>query len=138
MEKSKVYVSMDDDNNLGCSYAIIEKSKKSVIIIFKDLECAIYDYDDFIKDNFDYKYLLFKHYDDTSKIYKDFMKLIGKMCKKSEESKYFMNHKNEDNWMIYTDNSSHHMVLETEKDEFTPRKENFTNFIKDNKYKFLK
>ena len=56
MEKSTVYVSMQDKNDIGCSYAVVEKEEKNVIIIFKDLECVIYDYDMFLKDDFNYNY----------------------------------------------------------------------------------
>ena len=61
MQRSIVYVSMMDRNDVGCSYAIIDKDGKNAIIVFKDLECAIYDYDALLKDDFDYKYLLLKH-----------------------------------------------------------------------------
>ena len=44
MEKSIVYVSMRDDNNIGCSYSIIQKDELKVIIVLKDLECGIFDY----------------------------------------------------------------------------------------------
>ena len=135
MEKSTVYVSMNNKNDIGCSYAIIEKGKASIIIIFKDLECAVYDYNAFLKENFDFKYLLLKNYETSSRAYKDFMKLIGKMCKKSEDGKYFKNHVDEDNWIVFTDDDDHHMILEEEKEMFLPRKENFTNFVKNNRDK---
>ena len=134
MQKSTVYVSMKDENEIGCSYAIVEKEAKSVIIIFKDTECAIYDYDALKKD--DYKYLLLKHYDNTQSAYKDFMKLIGKMCKKSEESKYFKNHIDEDNWMIFKSDIEEHMVSEEEKAIYLSRKNDFIKFIIDNKNNF--
>lgn len=42
MEKSIVHVSMKDDNNYDCSYAIITKEKnkiqKSIIVILKELD----------------------------------------------------------------------------------------------------
>ena len=57
MEKSIVYVSMEENNDKECSYAIVDKGEKSVIIIFKDLECAVYDYEFFKTNEFDYKYL---------------------------------------------------------------------------------
>lgn len=138
MEKSIVYISMKDKNDIECSYAIIEKEKKNAIIIFKDLECAIYDYDALLRDDFDYKYLLLKHYDNTTKAYKDFMKLIGKMCKKSVECKYFKNPIDEDNWMIFEDDTNEHMILEEEKSTYLDRKNSLTKFIRDNKVKFIK
>ena len=134
MEKSTVYISTDD-NDIKCSYAIIDKGEKSVVIILKELECAIYDYDYLLKNNF--KYLLLKHYDSSTKAYKDFMKLIGKMCKKNIESKYFKNHIDEDNWMIFDDNENEHMILDNEKDKYLVRKNNFIEFIKNNKSKFI-
>ena len=45
---------MKDKNDIECSYAILEKEKKNAIIIFKDLECAIYDYDALLRDDFDF------------------------------------------------------------------------------------
>ena len=138
MEKSIVYVSMSDKNGLGCSYAIIDKGEKSVVIIFKDLECAIYDYDSLMNDNSESKYLLLKHYDDSTLAYKDFMKLIGKMCKKSVEGKYFKNHIEEDNWMIFSDDNNEHMILEEEKNEYLLRKNIFIEFIKNNRIKLIK
>ena len=138
MQKSIVYVSMKDDNDIGCSYAIIEKEAKSAIIIFKDFECAIYDYDALIKDDFDYKYLLLKHYENSTKAYKDFLKLIGKMCKKGVEGKYFKNHIDEDNWMIFNDDTNEHMILEEEKSAYLERKNSLTEFVKNNKDKFVK
>ena len=44
MEKSVVYVSTRDDNNINCTYSIVQKDKLEIIIILKDLECAIFDY----------------------------------------------------------------------------------------------
>lgn len=138
MEKSIVYVSMIDKNDFGCNYAIIEKEGKSAIIIFRNLECAIYDYDELLKDDFNYKYLLLKHYENTTKAYKDFLKLVGKMCKKSVEGKYFKNKIVEDNWMIFEDDTNEHMILEEEKDLYLDRKNDLTEFIKNNKDKFIK
>ena len=103
MIESTVKVSMRDDNDLNCSYAIISKGNTNVIIILKDSECAIFDYNSLKADNFVYEYLLLKHYDNDSDAYKDFLKLIGKICKKQEGSKYFLNHKREDNRMIFCD-----------------------------------
>ena len=57
MEKSIVYVSMRDDNNIGCSYSIIQKDELKVIIILKDLECGIFDYNK-LKCNREFKYVL--------------------------------------------------------------------------------
>ena len=48
-----------------------------------------------------FKYLLLKQYYDNKSAYKDFLKLIGKMCKKTKSSKYFSNHRIEDNRMIH-------------------------------------
>ena len=138
MEKSTVYVSMNDTNDIGSSYAIIEKDDKNAIIIFKDLEVGIFDYDALLKDNYDYRYLLLKHYENTTKAYKDFMKLIGKMCKKSAECKYFKNPIDEDNWMIFNDDTNEHMILEEEKEEYIDRKNKLTEFIKENREKFIK
>lgn len=138
MQRSIVYVSMMDRNDVGCSYAIIDKDGKNAIIVFKDLECAIYDYDALLKDDFDYKYLLLKHYENTTKAYKDFMKIIGKLCKKSSGCKYFNNPIEEDNWMVFNDDTHEHMILEEEKNTYLSRKNALTEFVKENKNKFIK
>ena len=138
MQKSIVYVSMKDNNDIECSYAIIEKDEKNAIIIFKDLECAIYDYDAFLRNDFDFNYLLLKHYPNATKAYKDFMKLIGKMCKKSVECKYFKNPIDEDNWMIFEDDLNEHMILDEEKTIYLDRKNSLCKFLKKNKNKFIK
>ncbi len=46
MTESVVKVSMIEDNGLGCNYSIITKENLNIIIIFKDLECAIFDFDE--------------------------------------------------------------------------------------------
>ncbi len=135
MEKSTVYVSMREDNNLDCSFAIIDKLGKSIIIIFKDLECVIYDYEHFKKEDFNYKYLLLKHYEDETSAYKDFMKLIGKMCKKSIDSKYFNNHIIEDNRIVFYDDNNEHMISETKEDKYLIKSRELNDFIKENKSK---
>ncbi|MBO4245334.1 MAG: hypothetical protein J5892_01185 [Bacilli bacterium] len=138
MQKSTVYVSMNDTNNLDCSYAIIEKESKNAIIIFKGLECIILDYDLLINDNYNNHYLLLKHYENTTKAYKDFMKLIGKMCKKSVDSKYFKKPIDEDNWMVFENDTNEHMITIEEKANYLTRKNDLINFINDNKDKFIK
>ena len=138
MEKSVVYVSMKEDNNINCSYAIVDKGEKSVIIIFKDLECVIYDYELFSKDDFDYKYLLLKHYEDETSAYKDFMKIIGKMCKKSIDSKYFKNHIVEDNIIAFRDDKNEHTIVGERKQVYIERYTNLSSFIKLNKSNFVK
>ena len=135
MEKSIVYMQMGDDN-YHCSYAVVDKILKSVVIILKDLECVIYDYDDFIKDDFDYKFLLLKHYDNPRKAYKDFMKLIGKMCKKDIESKYFKNHISEENRIIFEDDEKEVMISNPDK-VYLEREQNLIDFIQNNKEKFI-
>ena len=88
MEKSIVYISMRDDNNIDCSYSIVQKDELKVIIVLKDLECAIFDYNN-LKNEIKFKYLLLKQYYDNESAYKDFFKLIGKMCKKQNRVNIF-------------------------------------------------
>ncbi|MCR5147095.1 MAG: hypothetical protein K6B70_07150 [Clostridia bacterium] len=83
-----------------------------------------------------FNYLLLKHYPDNESAYKDFLKLIGKMCKKSKDSKYFLNHKNEDNRMLYDDLKNEHMIKYDERNNFSERYEEFEKFIKENADKF--
>ena len=128
MEKSIVYVSMRDENNLDCSYSIVQKDDLKIIIVLRDLECGIFDYNE-LKKNKTFKYLLLKQYQDAESAYKDFLKLIGKMCKKSKESKYFLNHKNEDNRMIYNNLKSEHMIDGDEKNNYNERYNEFEKFI---------
>ncbi len=72
MVASIVKVSMRDDNDLGCSYAIVSKGKVSVIIVLKDSECAIFDYDLLKMAEYEYYYLPLKHYDSDGSAYRDF------------------------------------------------------------------
>lgn len=135
MVQSTVYVSMRDENDLKCSYAIVRKSGVSVLIILRDSECAIVDYDKIKKEN-EYRYLLMKHYADDSKAYIDFLKLIGKMCKKRRDSKYFLNHIKEDNRMVYGDSGEEHMICEEEKGLYEERYKIFERFVLDNRMRF--
>ena len=66
------------------------------------------------------------------------MKLIGKMCKKSVNCKYFKNPIKEDNWMIFNDDTNEHMIIEEEVSNYLIRKNDFINFIKNNRDKFIK
>ena len=77
MEKSIVYISMRDDNNIDCSYSIVQKDELKVIIVLKDLECGIFDYNE-LKNEKKFKYLLLKQYYDNESAYKDFLKLIDR------------------------------------------------------------
>ncbi len=128
MEKSIVYVSMRDDNDLDCSYSIVQKEELRIIIVLRNSELGVFDYEE-LKENQDFNYLLLKHYPDDETAYKDFMKIIGKMCKKPKKSKYFLNHKDEDNRMIYVDLKTEHMITEEEKEEYNDRFVKFKNFV---------
>lgn len=81
MIRSTVDISMQEDNGLSCSYAKIYKAGIQVIIILAQKECAIFNYSK-IKQGIYNEYLLLKHYPNTTYSYQDFLKLIGKMCKK--------------------------------------------------------
>ncbi|MDE6673630.1 MAG: hypothetical protein K2K19_02290 [Acetatifactor sp.] len=135
MVESTVYVSMRDENDLKCSYAIVCKSGVSVLIILKDSECAIVDYSSLKGEN-TYRYLLMKHYSDESNAYTDFLKLIGKMCKKREDSKYFLNHIKEDNRMVRGDSGEEHMIREEEKGLYEERYRTFEQFVYENRMRF--
>lgn len=104
---SKVYTSMRDENNLDCSFAVIVKENSngsdndSVLVIVKDKDIAVLDYNLYIRNNkLPPRYLLIKQHTDNKVCYKDFLKLIGKMCKNTMESKYFRNRRDEDNRML--------------------------------------
>ena len=138
MEKSIVYVSTKKENKFECNFAIVEKSNKSVIIICRDLECVIYDYENFQKDDFDYKYLLLKHYPDEIMAYKDFLKLIGKMCKKSIDSKYYNNHIEEDNRIMFFNDKNEYMMKDSDNEILLLKYNYLKEFIIENKYQFTK
>lgn len=136
MVESTVRVSMRDNNGLECSYAIINKSGVSIIIILKDSECAIFDYDALKDSESIYHYLLLKHYADDVSAYTDFLKLIGKMCKKEPNSKYFRHHKEEDNRMVNTDKIKEHMINEEEYAVYADRFNAFKEFVLKNRNAF--
>lgn len=129
MTESTVKVSMRDENNLDCSYAVITKDKISIIIILKDKECGIFNYDDLKSQEGSFHYLLLKHYGSPSFAYRDFLKLIGKMCKKKGDSKYFSNPKQEDNRMIFEDFDHEHMLSVEEKTRYEARFSEFRRFV---------
>jgi len=128
MNESTVKISMKNENQLDCSYAIITKDLSSVIIILRNRECGIFDYSEINEGKSDCKYLLLKHYDSEETAYKDFLKLIGKMCKKSKESKYFGVHKNEDNRMV-ADSFGERMINEDDKCVYESRYNEFIDCI---------
>ncbi len=136
MVESTVRISMQNDNDLHCSYAIICKGSISIIIILKDAECAIFDYSSLKAESFAYKYLLLKHYYTDSLAYKDFLQLIGKMCKKEESSKYFLNHREEDNRMVCYDWANEHMIGEEEKKDYQERYIKFKEFVLNGRFRF--
>ena len=129
MTESIVKVSMQDENSLNCSYAIITKDKISILIILKDTECGIFNYDDLKSQKGNLRYLLLKHYSNPSFAYKDFLKLIGKMCKKNANSKYFSNPKDEDNRMVFEDFDHEHMLSAEEKMSYEARFTAFKSFV---------
>lgn len=134
--ESTVKVSMRDDNDFNCSYAVVCKGDIGVVIVLKDSECAVFSCSDLKKDVFDHHYLLLKHYADDAQAYRDFLKLIGKMCKKDASSKYFVAPKDEDNRMICTDEGSEHMILEAELSVYRERFNAFKEFICRNRHRF--
>lgn len=127
MRNSHVTVSLRDENALDCSYAIVRKGPLSVLVIVRNLDCAIYDLSALQKGGC--RYLLLKHYPAESIAYHDFLKLIGKMCTKKEDSKYFGPHLEEDNWMIVDEGDCEHMIHAGERVRFEARKREFTAFI---------
>ncbi len=103
-------VRMEENRALGAAYAVVEKGALGVLLVLKDRECGVFDYTAMNPDKF--QYLLLKHYDTPSRAYEDFLKLVGKMCKKREDSKYFRNHLPEDNRMIRTAEGEHGVTRE--------------------------
>ena len=135
MTESTVQISMRDENDLNCNYAIITKDNISVIVILKDLECAVFNYSD-LQQKECASYLLLKHYKNTSCAYTDFLKLVGKMCKKHKDSKYFANQIIEDNRIVFDDFNCEHGISEDERPLFKARYIEFINFVMENKSRF--
>lgn len=134
MEKSEVYISMKNETNKECSWAIVKKQSNlktvSILLVLIDRETAIFDYNNMLASD-KLEYLLLKQYLDSNTAYLDFMKLIGKMCKKSIESKYFLNRISEDNRMIVESFENEVMItfFNGYKDDFDNRKEIFLNTV---------
>jgi hypothetical protein len=134
MEKSEVYISMKNENNKECNWAIIKKQSNlktvSILLVLIDKETAIFDYNNMVASD-ELEYLLLKQYPDSNTAYLDFMKLIGKMCKKSIESKYFLNHISEDNRMIVESFENEIIIASYDgyKDNFDNRKKIFLNTV---------
>ena len=135
MTESTVQISMRDENDLNCNYAIITKDTISVIVILKDLECAVFNYSD-LQQKECASYLLLKHYKNTSCAYTDFLKLVGKMCKKHKDSKYFAKQIIEDNRIVFDDFNCEHGISEDERPLFKARYLEFINFVMENKSRF--
>jgi len=134
MEKSIVYVSMKDDNHYDCSYAVVTKEKnkitKSVIVVLKDLECGVFDYEKF-KSTEDLRFLLLKQYDNSDYALKDFYKIVGKMCHKDIESKYFLNQKEEYNRIKFVDFQTEIMDFDYNDEKLFLRYNSFLKFIEE-------
>ena len=96
---------MEENPAAGAVYAVVDKGSASVLLVLRGRECGVFDYTAMSLDKF--QYLLLKHYDTPSRAYEDFLKLVGKMCKKREDSKYFGNHVPEDNRMVRTMEDEH-------------------------------
>lgn len=137
MNHSNVFVSLMNDNDLGCSFAIVQKQEYRVLIVVRAMECAIYDADALQADGSAH-YLLLKHYPCDAAAYRDFMKLIGKMCTKKTSSKYFAYHINEDNRMIVTNAESEHMVTDDERLAYSHRLLDFKAYIGSHHADFFK
>jgi len=134
--ESAVRVSMRDENGLGASYAIVRKAGAAVLILLRERECAVFDYDALPGENFAFRYLLCKHYPSPETAYTDFLKLIGKMCKKSPDSKYFGTREEEDNRMVVTASGEEHMMRAEDIAAYVERFAEFRDFVMANRMKF--
>lgn len=103
-------VRMEENRALGATYAAVEKGGIGVLLLLRDRECGIFDYS--AGGLGEFRYLLLKHYDTPSRAYEDFLKLVGKMCKKSGDSKYFQNRLSEGNRMVRTAEGEHGITRE--------------------------
>ena len=128
LRETTVYISLRDENELNCSYAIVRKGEKRVILILQGMECAIYDAFD-LQHRADSHYLLLKHYATEAQAYRDFLKLIGKMCAKKKESKYFGIHLDEDNRMVVPELGEERMYSAVHDASLLKRYYDFCRFI---------
>ncbi|MBQ8556576.1 MAG: hypothetical protein IJ438_11995 [Clostridia bacterium] len=124
MSHSTVFVSLRDENGLDCSYARVHKGDSSVLIVLRGTECGVFD-----NSLAHWHYLLLKHYPCDAHALRDFYKLIGKMCAKSPQSKYFGPHKDEDNRMVVTTGGSEHMLQPEERSTYEARYQAFKVFV---------
>ena len=134
MEESIVRI--QEDPELGAAYAVVRKGEAGVLVLLKGAECAIFDYGQLRRDGPDAHYLLLKHYVSGELAYWDFLKLIGKMCKKSPESKYFDRHIQEDNRMVCVGPGSEHMLAEDQDRLYEERLKQLREFMRDNWERF--
>lgn len=132
MTTSVVRVSMEEDNGLFCSFAVVEKERSGVVILLRDLVCAVFPCQAFCERGADCRYLLLKHYEHQETAYKDFLKLIGKMCKKREDSKYFLRPKEEDNRMVFWDFFHEKPITDLQKGDYDKQLAEFWQFIREN------
>ena len=137
VQESVVRMSMRDENGLDCSYGIVSKGDRAVVVILRDRECGIFDQRMLLAQEFSWDYLLLKHYPDADLAYTDFLKLIGKMCKKSPDSKYFGIRRQEDNRMVVTAAGQEHMIGPEERPVLEDRCARFREFLWKNHRAFL-
>lgn len=123
MNANAVRVSMRRENRLGCSFATVEKDGHAVLILLREAECAVFDLHTPHS-----RYLLLKHYPDSREALTDFYKLIGKMCAKPADSKYFGTRTDEDNRMVVCCGGQEHMLQESEALSYATRLEEFLAF----------
>ncbi len=128
-------VRMEENQALDAAYAMVEKGPAGVLLVLKDRECGIFDCTAMNSDQF--QYLFLKHYDTPSRAYEDFLKLVGKMCKKREDSKYFGAHLPEDNRMVRTAQGEHGITRE-ERSVYEERFAAFRRFVAGERSNILK
>lgn len=137
---SYVYTSLPDENYIDCSYAVVSKKGNNspqnyaVLIILKNLDIAILDYNEYIQNSIaDPHYLLIKQHFNGKEAYNDFLSLIGKMCKKDIESKYFRHHIPENNRMLPDKDTGAFIMVDkytSNSADFNVRLNSFKAFIK--------
>lgn len=123
---NNVRVSMRSELQPGCSFAVVEKGCAGVLILLRDTECAV-----FRLQQPDSRYLLLKHYPDSRAALRDFYKLVGKLCAKPAQSKYFLCPIDEDNRMVVLPDGTEHMLRPDEGSAYARRMESFLSFAAD-------
>lgn len=91
-----------------CTCALIRKGSHAALLVHRERECAVLDPAALAAGQTGY--LLLKHYHSQEAAWRDFLRLMGKLCTKRPDSKYFGTRIPEDNRMIVRPDGSEAML----------------------------